>query len=136
MTLPPYASLGEKIWHYSFLLFCTAVFIFLISPILIIIPLSFNAEPYFTFSEGMLALEPEAYSLRWYQDILHNGMANPQASLSADWWWDLWGNSQWVRAARNSLLIAVASTIVATALGTLAALGLSRPEMPFRSLIT
>lgn len=136
MTLPPYATLAEKIWHYAFLLFCAAVFIFLISPILIIVPLSFNAEPYFSFSEGMMSLDPDAYSLRWYQDIVYNGMAAPQATAEQGWWEDMWNNAQWVRAARNSLLIAVASTILATALGTLAALGLSRPEMPMRSLIT
>jgi putative spermidine/putrescine transport system permease protein len=136
MTLQPYATLGEKIWHYVFLLFCAAVFIFLIAPILIIIPLSFNAEPYFTFSDGMLAFDPNAFSLRWYKDIAFNGMAAPNAEINESWWADLWNNSQWFRAARNSLLIAFASTIVATVLGTLAALGLSRPEMPYRSLIT
>ena len=30
--------------------------------LLVLVPLSFNAEPYFTFTEGMLRLDPEAYS--------------------------------------------------------------------------
>ena len=55
---------------------------FLIAPLLVILPLSFNAEPYFTFTEGALC-----------------------------------------------------STLLAAVLGTLAALGLSRAEMPFRNLI-
>ena len=38
----------------SHLIFCGLVFVFLVAPILVIIPLSFNAEPYFTFTEGML----------------------------------------------------------------------------------
>ena len=101
MTLPPYATLAEKIWHYAFLVFCAAVFIFLISPILIIVPLSFNAEPYFSFSEGMMALDPDAYSLRWYQDIVYHGMAAPQATAEQGWWEDMWNNSQWIRAARD-----------------------------------
>ena len=44
--------------------FCVVVLVFLIAPILVIVPLSFNAEPYFTFTEGMLRFDPEAYSLR------------------------------------------------------------------------
>jgi len=42
----------------------------LILPILVIVPLSFNTEPFFSFTEGMLTLQPEAYSLRWYREIL------------------------------------------------------------------
>ena len=50
--------------------FCGLAFVFLVAPILVIIPLSFNAEPYFTFTEGMLRLDPEAWSLRWYRQVL------------------------------------------------------------------
>ncbi|MGI9356065.1 MAG: ABC transporter permease [Rhizobiaceae bacterium] len=132
--LPPYASRSEKIGRYAFLAICTIIFIFLILPILVIIPLSFNAEPYFTFTEGMMALDPQAYSLRWYQDIFRFGMSAPNAIEG--WWTDMWNNATWIRAARNSFFIAIASTILATGFGTLAALGLSRPEMPFRTLIT
>ena len=53
-----------------------AVFLFLIAPILIIIPLSFNAEPYFTFTEKMLRLDPSGYSLRWYDRLLTFGMVD------------------------------------------------------------
>lgn len=132
--LPAYASTGEKIGKYIFLLICTFIFIFLITPILVIMPLSFNAEPYFTFTEGMLTLDPNAFSLRWYQDIFQFGMTAPNAVDG--WWSDMWNNSTWVRAARNSFFIAFVSTILATGFGTLAALGLSRPEMPFRNAIT
>ncbi len=136
MALPAYASLGERILHTLYLLVCALIFIFLILPVLIIIPLSFNAEPYFSFTEGMMRFDRDAYSLRWYKDIFTNGMANPLESDSAKWWADTWNNGQWIRAARNSFFIAISSTLIATALGTLAALGLSRPEMPARSLIT
>ncbi len=134
MALPPYAGLGERTWYYTFRVICGAIFVFLIAPVLIIIPLSFNVEPYFTFTEGMLSLDPEAYSLRWYEDILRNGMAAPDAEEG--WWADMWANAQWIRSTRNSFFIAFFATILATALGTLAALGLSRPEMPYRSAIT
>ena len=48
----------------------------------------------------------------------------------------MWDNATWIRAARNSFFIAIVSTIIATFFGTLAALGLSRPEMPYRAAIT
>ena len=65
----------------------------------------------------MLALKPEAFSLRWYEDMVY-GTKNP-----------------WGLAFRNSLIIGIFATIGATALGTLAALGLSSKYMPFKALI-
>ena len=115
MAFPPYTGLGGKITHYSFLIFCACVFLFLIAPILVIIPLSFNAEPYFTFTEGMMALDKEAYSVRWYKDIVTN--------------------PQWIFSAKNSIFVATFSTLIATVLGTLAALGLSQSHMPYRPLV-
>ena len=115
MAFPPYTGLGGKITHYSFLIFCACVFLFLIAPILVIIPLSFNAEPYFTFTEGMMALDKEAYSVRWYKDIATN--------------------PQWIFSAKNSIFVATFSTLIATILGTLAALGLSQSHMPYRPLV-
>lgn len=135
LKLPAHASTGERIWHYTYLLICALIFLFLISPILIVIPLSFNAEPYFTFTKKMLAFDPEGYSLRWYDRILTFGMTAPDAVRDSSWWRDVWENASWIKAAKNSIIIGVASTILATALGTLAALGLSRPEMPYRRLI-
>ncbi len=133
--LPPYATTLERIWQYIYLTICTFIFVFLIMPVIIIIPLSFNVEPYFSFTSGMMSFDPAAFSIRWYQDIVTNGMQNPLAAGSA-WWSDMWNNAQWIRATRNSFFIAFFATILATGLGTLAALGLSRPEMPYRSLIT
>ncbi|MCB1972452.1 MAG: ABC transporter permease, partial [Geminicoccaceae bacterium] len=115
MALPTYASPLERIWHYSFHIICGLIFLFLIAPILVIIPLSFNVEPYFTFTPGMLSFDPEAYSLRWYRDFINN--------------------PQWIHSIENSVFIGISATILATVLGTVAALGLSRPEMPFRNLM-
>ena len=125
----------ERAWHYVYLVICALVFLFLIAPILIIIPLSFNAEPYFTFTEKMLRLDPAGYSLRWYDRLLTFGMVDPDAPRDAAWWADVWRNAAWVNAAKNSMIIGFFATLVATELGTLAALGLSRPEMPFRRAI-
>lgn len=135
MALPIYASPLERIWHYTYLVLCTLIFIFLISPILVVIPLSFNVEPYFTVTEAMLRFDPAGYSMRWYDLLLTGGMQAPEALRDGAWWSDMWANSTWVRAAKNSVIIGFWATIFATVLGTLAALGLSRPEMPYRRTI-
>ena len=114
-ALAPHVGPLGRIWHYGFRVLCALIFLFLIAPILVIIPLSFNAEPYFTFNEGMLSLDPAAYSLRWYQDIINN--------------------PQWLHSIKNSLIVGVFATLLATVLGTLAALGLSRAHMPYRTFI-
>ena len=111
------------------------MFLFLILPIVIIIPLSFNVEPYFTFTEGMLALDPNAFSLRWYTDIFKNGMVNPNGEFGWAWLRDSWNNGQWIHSAKNSIIIAFFATILSTVLGTVAALGLSQSHMPARNLI-
>ncbi|WP_158871652.1 ABC transporter permease [Antarcticirhabdus aurantiaca] len=116
MSLPAYAGPGERAWYYGFRFICALIFLFLIFPIVVIVPLSFNALPYFTFTEAMLSLDPAGYSLRWYNALL--------------------GSEPWMSSIRNSLFIATSSSIIATFLGTLAALGLSRPQMPARGLIT
>ena len=133
--LPPYTTTGERIWHYTFRFICGLIFLFLILPVLIVLPLSFNVEPYFSFTPGMLSFDSEAYSLRWYKDIFRNGMAEPDAPLSLAWFADTWNNAQWMRAIRNSFFIGICATLLSTALGTLAAIGLSRSEMPYRRLI-
>ena len=106
------AASGPRIGRTVYLAACALIFAFLVAPILVIVPLSFNAEPYFTFTEGMLRFDPDAYSLRWYREIVEN--------------------DAWARALGNSLLIGVAATVLATALGTLAALGLASRAMPAR----
>lgn len=135
MALPKHASPLERIWHYTYLVICCLIFLFLIAPILIVIPLSFNAEPYFTFTEKMLKFDLTGYSTRWYDLLLTFGMDQPEGSRDGRWWSDMWANAHWIRAAKNSIIIGLFSTILATALGTLAALGLARPEMPFRRAI-
>lgn len=135
MALPIYADPLERIWYYTYRVICALIFIFLIAPILIIIPLSFNVEPYFTFTNEMLRLDPAGYSMRWYDNLLTFGMAAPDAVRDSSWWGDAWANARWVQAAKNSVIVGFFATIVATVLGTIAAMGLSRPEMPYRKLI-
>lgn len=135
MALPPYASPLERVWYWAYRVICGLIFLFLIAPILIVIPLSFNAEPYFTFTERMLAFDPDGYSLRWYDTLLTFGHLNPDTVRDWSWWSQAWRESTWIQVTKNSLIIGLFSTIVATALGTLAALGLSRPEMPYRKTV-
>ena len=114
--LPPYASTGQKVWHYTFrYAICASIFFFLIAPILTIIPLSFNAENFFTFTPEMLSLDPAGYSLKHYQDFFTS--------------------NDWQNALGNSFLIAPAATVIATSVGTLAAIGLSQSHVPGRRLI-
>lgn len=108
MRLPPYASPLERLWRLFFLIFCTAVLIYLIAPILAIMPLSFNSEPFFTYPMPAL-------SLRWYRDFFTD--------------------ERWLDAVKNSSIIAISTTILATSIGTLAALGLARSNFPMRALV-
>lgn len=135
MALPTYASPLERVWYYTYLVICALIFLFLIAPILVILPLSFNAEPYFTFTEKMLTFDPEGYSTRWYDTLLTLGLNNPDAPRDSSWWSEVWERATWVKAAKNSFWVGLWATILATTLGTIAALGLSRPEMPYRRLI-
>ena len=84
----------------------------------------------------MLRFDPAGYSLRWYDELLTLGTsANASAPRNGAWWADVWKNAAWVNAAKNSIIIGFFATILATVLGTVAALGLSRPEMPYRRVI-
>ncbi len=89
-------------------LFVGLVLAFLVAPVLVVIPLSFNAEPYFTY---------------------------PMPGLSTRWYAAFFESEAWRLALRNSVVVAGFTTLLATALGTLAALGLSRREFPYRALV-
>jgi len=115
MAIPLHASTGERIWYYTFRVICGLIFFFLIAPIVVVIPLSFNAVPFFTFTQEMLSFDPAGYSLKWYEDFFTN--------------------ANWQGAVSNSFIIAIFATLISTTLGTIAALGLSRPEMPAKTLI-
>jgi putative spermidine/putrescine transport system permease protein len=108
MAVPAYAAPVEKAWYYLHRVICGAVLLFLIAPILVIIPLSFNSVPFFTYPMPGL-------SLRWYQDFFFT--------------------DRWQGALHNSIFVAVSVTLLSTTLGTLAALGLSRPNFPFRTAV-
>lgn len=108
MLVPSYATPPERLAYSLFMVFCAAVFLFLIAPILVVIPLSFSSEPWFTYPLP-------GWSMRWYVDLV--------------------ADERWRLAITNSLIVGCFSTVIATTLGTLAALGLSRGNVPFAGLI-
>lgn len=75
--------------------------IWLIAPMFIVFPISFSADASFQFP-------PREWSTRWYESFFNN--------------------PQWTKALANSALIGLVTAIVATALGTLAAIGINRSE--------
>jgi putative spermidine/putrescine transport system permease protein len=89
-------------------LFTAAVLVFLVAPILIVVPLSFSSGSFFMYPLP-------GVSLRWYQDFF----------TSSFWLPSLW----------NSLLVGSCATVVATVLGTLAALGLWRTRFLGQGLL-
>jgi len=108
MAVAPYTTSAERAWIYAHRLICAAVLLFLIAPILVVMPLSFNAEAYFTYPMPGL-------SLRWYRDFFTNEL--------------------WQLGLRTSIIVAFATTLLATSVGTLAALGLSQANFPARSMV-
>ncbi|PSL16556.1 ABC transporter permease [Shimia abyssi] len=113
--LLPYLTPGQVLWHYGFRVICGAIFVFLITPILVVMPLSFNAQDFFTFTPEMLRFDPAGYSLKHYQDFFTN--------------------NEWQRSFKNSLIIAPIATVISVSLGTLAAIGLSQSHVPGRRAI-
>ena len=113
--LLPYLTAQQVFYHYLFRVICGAIFVFLITPILVVLPLSFNAQDFFTFTPEMLHLDPAGYSLKHYQDFFTN--------------------NEWQRSFKNSLIIAPIATIISVSLGTLAAIGLSQSHVPGRRAI-
>jgi len=108
LWLPAYATRSERFSRFLVVTFAVAVLVFLIGPLFVVFPLSVSKDPFFTFPI-------KDYSLRWYLDFFEN--------------------SRWTQSLLNSVIAATFSTAIATLLGTLAALGISRPGFPFRKAV-
>lgn len=105
MWLPTYAGPAERLNRIGIIAVAALVLLFLIAPILVVVPLSFSSEPFFTF---------------------------PVPGLSLRWYTDFFGNERWLASLLNSVIVASSTTVLATVLGTMAALGLNHPAFPFR----
>ena len=99
LGLPPYASTAERAWRLTFYLFCGLVLLFLISPILIVIPISFNNSSFLSFPRG-------DWSLRWYEEFFMS--------------------ERWNAAVKNSVIIASGATLLSMLVGSFAAYSLAR----------
>ncbi|TIT91285.1 MAG: ABC transporter permease [Mesorhizobium sp.] len=108
MLLSPYPTFGERIRIALLWIWCALVILFLLVPILIPVPLSFNSGAFFIFPlEGL--------STRWYEMVL--------------------GTQRWQSAIGNSLIVAFGTTLIATTLGTLTAIALSDEKFPGRRIV-
>src|SRR5215471_10855053 len=87
---------------------CALVLVYLILPVLIIVPISFSSARFLTFP-------PPSLSLRWYQQYF--------------------SNPAWMQATQVSLTIAVFTVLIATPLGVAAAYAISQSKLRIMRLI-
>ena len=104
----PTATVGEQLTRIGLIALTGAVLLFLVAPILTIVPLSFSSGSFFYYPLPGL-------SLRWYQDFFTS--------------------SFWLSSLKNSLIIGISATVLATVLGTMAALGIWRARFPAQALV-
>jgi len=83
------------------------ILLFLMLPIIIVVVVSFSSATYLTFP-------PPAFGLRWYQAYF--------------------GSEAWLQSTWLSIWVAAVVVVLATILGTLAALGMTRLPKPLRAL--
>lgn len=107
-TFAPYQSLSERAWFFALRGLNVLTLLFLILPILVIVPLSFADSTF-------LSYPIPGFSLRWYQSLFES--------------------DDWMRAAHNSFIVAPAATLLATVLGTLAAVGLNKSDFRGKAVV-
>lgn len=83
--------------------------VYLVLPVLIVVPMSFS-------DSSFLGFPPDKLSLRWYRALFND--------------------PAWIASALASLRIALLSAVCAVVLGVMAALALVRGKIPFRNTIT
>ena len=108
MRPPAYATAAQRIAYWAFIGFCALVFLFLVAPLIAIVPLSFNSGGYLTYPM-------EGVSLRWYEEFF--------------------ASSTWRLSIRNTFIVGTMAALVATVLGTMAALGMARGSFPGRAIL-
>jgi putative spermidine/putrescine transport system permease protein len=92
----------------AFIAFCAIVLLYLILPILIIVPMSFSSTRFLTYP-------PPSLSLRWYQDYV--------------------GSAAWMQATRVTLIVALATVAIAAPLGVAAAYAISQSKLKIMRVI-
>lgn len=101
-------TFGQRMAQLALALLTGAVLVFLIAPIVVIVPLSFSSGSFFYYPLP-------GFSLRWYQDFF--------------------ASSFWLPSVWNSLIVGTVATLLATLLGTLAAIGIWRTRFAGQPLL-
>ena len=104
----PHTSLVERVWYFVLRGVAVLTLLYLILPVLAIVPLSFSSSTF-------LVYPIPGWSLRWYQNLIVS--------------------TEWRMAAKNSFIVAPSATVVATVLGTLAAIGLTKANFRGKALL-
>src|SRR3546814_5804918 len=107
VRFPPYLSPTELTWYYAHRSLGLLILLFLVLPILVIVPLSFS-------SSTLLLYPIQEFSMKWYVALFHS--------------------DEWIRATKNSFIVAPSATLIATVLGTMAATGMHKNEFLGKSL--
>ncbi len=108
MTRQSTDTVGQRVANAGLGALTALVLLFLVAPILIIVPLSFSSGSFFHYPLP-------GFSMRWYHDFFTS--------------------SFWLPSVWNSLIVGSAATLLATVLGTLAALGIWRSRFPGQALV-
>src|SRR5579859_2854506 len=104
----PHTSLIERVWYFALRALAVLTLLYLILPVLAIVPLSFSSSTF-------LVYPIPGWSMRWYHNLVMS--------------------DEWRMAAKNSFIVAPSATIVATILGTLAAIGLTKANFRGKALL-
>jgi putative spermidine/putrescine transport system permease protein len=104
----PHTSLVERVWYFVLRGMAVLTLLYLILPVVAIVPLSFSSSTF-------LVYPIPGWSLRWYQNLI--------------------ASNEWRMAAKNSFIVAPSATVVATVLGTLAAIGLTKANFRGKALL-
>lgn len=108
MALPVHATPAQRLWQLTFRIICILVFVFLVAPIIVIIPISVSSSSLLNY---------------------------PLPGLSWKWFEVIFTPYPWMLSLENSVIIASATTVLATILGTLAAYGLTSVEFRLKPLL-
>src|SRR4051812_23731537 len=108
MAVQCHAGLSQRAMTYGLRTLTALILVYLIVPVLVVLPLSFS-------SGQVLAFPMPGLSLQWYHDFFTNPL--------------------WTGALANSVVIAVVATTIATLTGTLAAIGLHNSRFRLKSLV-
>jgi putative spermidine/putrescine transport system permease protein len=99
---------ADQVWPHLRAVVCGAIVIFLIAPMVIVAIVSFSSAQFLTFP-------PPGFSLQWYQKLFSVPV--------------------WIDALSTSAMVMIPSALIASVVGTAAAVGLARSQFPGAGLI-